>query len=219
MNNLPPSQPDFTGGRGALPPLTARPGGLFDSRGRLDTGTASYPSSIAAGGSYPAYRGYADAIMGGRYAAAAGMDPLLQQELRRQDSLLLAGGGGYNDATSAAAAQFLHHPHQRSGAAEASPLLLEEKLLRFHDTHNLIVEAELAARALRDQVAAQQQQAHHAQQQQAAQDEWYLADSIDRFVAQHELQAQQRVRELADDRQAAAHAVSAARGGGGDSWG
>ena len=58
--------------------------------------------------------------------------------------------GGFGDRVGVGQ----HHQHQAS-------LLLEEKLLRLHH----ITEAELAARAFLDQVAAQEQQKQTLQQQ------------------------------------------------------
>ncbi|KAL3799521.1 hypothetical protein ACHAW5_004301 [Stephanodiscus triporus] len=181
MNNssLPSSHPDFAGAMGgrALPPPPARPG-MF---GHLSRDSASYTSAASTASPYG---GYADAILGGRYAAAAAaavaepLPPSLSQDLRRQDAMAL---GVFGDGVGQ------HHQHQAS-------LLLEEKLLRLHH----ITEAELAARAFRDQVAAQEQQRQAQQQaaqqqQQAAQDERFIADSIDRIVALQEHQALQRL--------------------------
>jgi len=133
-----------------------------------------------------AHPGYADALLNSRYAAAAGgagrMDPLLlQQEMRRQD--MLASSGGF-----AAAA----HPHDNNAALLARR---EEELVRLHDAHNRIMEAELAARAMRDRVAAAQSQAAQAQ------DESFRADSIERIVALQEQQAH-RKREIEKLKQA-----------------
>ena len=195
-NSLPPSHPDFAGamgGRALLPPT--RPG-MYDHL--ADSDAASYLSASAASAPSSAlgsYRGYADAIMGGRYAAAsaAGLglaDPLLpslSQELRRYGPMML---GGYGGGLGIGIGQ--HHQLQTS-------LLLEEKLLRLRHEQNRFLEEERAYSALRDQLGAQQQQqqqqaAQQQQQQQAAQDELFLADSIDRRIAAlQEHQAQHRL--------------------------
>lgn len=189
MNNssLPSSHPDFAGAMGgrALPlPPPARPG-MF---GHLGRDSASYTSAASTASPY---HGYADAILGGRYAAAAAaaaaadpLPPSLSQELRRQDAMVL---GVFGDGVGVGVGQ--HHQHHQHQAS-----LLEEKLLRLHH----ITEAELAARAFRDQVAAQEQQKQAQQQaaqqqQQAAQDERFIAESIGRIVALQEHQALQRL--------------------------
>jgi len=124
--------------------------------------------------------GYDDALLNSRYAAASagatGMNPLLlQQEMRRQE--MLAASGGYTAASAA-----VHPPPENN----ATLLARREELVRLNDAHNRIMEAELAARAMRDRVAAAQVAQDRVV---AAQNDSFRADSIERIVALQEQEA------------------------------
>jgi len=124
--------------------------------------------------------GYDDALLNSRYATASagatGMNPfLLQQEMRRQE--MLTASGGY-----AAASAAVPPPPEKN----ATLLARREELVRLNDAHNRIMEAELAARAMRDRVAAAQVAQDRVA---AAQNESFRADSIERIVALQEQEA------------------------------
>jgi len=141
---------------------------MFDRNG------APAPAATAIGA------GYDDALLNSRYAAASagttGMNPLLlQEEMRRQE--MLAASGGY----AAASAAVPPTPENN-----ATLLARREELVRLNDAHNRIMEAELAARAMRDRVAAAQVAQDRVA---AAQNESFRADSIERIVALQEQEA------------------------------
>jgi hypothetical protein len=207
-NSLPPAHhPDFAEAMGlhrALLPPT-RPSMFDHLAAGGSNAAASYLSASAASAAFPLisalgpYRGYADAIMGGRYAAAAAAatelaalaDPLLpslslSQELRHYGGPTMMLDGSGDDLGNLGIGVGQYHQHQLQVS-----LLLEEKLHRLRHEQNRYLEEERAYIALRDQLGAQQQQ---QQQQQAAQDEFFLADSIDRRIAAlQEHLAQQRL--------------------------
>ena len=140
-------------GRALLPPTRL---GMFDHLADSDASAVG------------SFRGYANAIMGGRYAAAAAAglglaNPLLpslsslSQELRRYGPMMIGDfGGGLGIGVGQ------HHQLQTS-------LLLEEKLLRLRHEQNRYLEEERAYIVLRDQLGAQQQQQAAQQQQQQQQ--------------------------------------------------
>eukprot|EP00578_Thalassiosira_sp_NH16_P027774 CAMPEP_0181102742 /NCGR_PEP_ID=MMETSP1071-20121207/14481_1 /TAXON_ID=35127 /ORGANISM="Thalassiosira sp., Strain NH16" /LENGTH=1079 /DNA_ID=CAMNT_0023185743 /DNA_START=394 /DNA_END=3633 /DNA_ORIENTATION=- len=128
----------------------------------------------------------------GSHAAAAEANSLHPAgynagELRRQELLAAQSRNGAFAPAAAAA------------AAEREILRLQLPVLQ--DAHARIMDAELAARAMRDRIAAQQ----HQQQQQmlAHQDDSFGADSIERMLAlQEQQQAAARQREMERIRQA-----------------
>jgi len=194
--------------RSAQDKLIKKMNGPSDFPGSMGGRMLSHPMYDRAAADAAAHTGagLADALLNSRYAAAAaagggagagagGMDPLLlQQELRRQD--LLAASGGYGAAA----------------AAESNAAMLarrEEELVRIRDAHNRIMEAELAARAMRDRVVADQAAARAAQ---AQQDQSFRNDSIERIVALQEHQAA-RKREIEQLRHAELGETARAFGG------
>jgi len=131
--------------------------GSTSGRGVLFPNSSLFDHTLTGEG----HPGVADALLDDRLVAAAGgdagaLDSLLQQELRRQEGIRSSGSF--------------------ASAAFSSPLDREE-LLRLQDAHNRRLDAELAAHALRDRVAASQ----GAQAQ--AQNDALLAESIERQAA------------------------------------
>ena len=193
-----------------LPDFSGAASGRVLSHPRFDCTavTAASPNDNEA--AYPGYNVGSLMNMNNRYgyaqAQAAGMDPRLlqqEQELRRGDSFASFGGAPSDNQAA------LQVQARRDG---------EDELLRLHDAHNRIMEAELAARAMRDRVAAAQQQAQDrltAQHQQAAQAHQgvnFRADSIERIVALQEQQAA-RLREMEQLRQAEMNEQAAGQAG------
>jgi hypothetical protein len=152
------------------------------------------------------YQRHADAVLGGR--------SVLEESL-----LFPAAGAPYPAAVPA---------HLQGGGDTTGGVLLEERLLRLHDAHSRVLTNEVAARALQDQVSAAQQQNNQqalqyqasAQQQQqiTAQrnHDLNLANSIERIMAQQEVQVQEhRLREQLVGEQQHQQAVARAAWGGG----
>ena len=153
------------------------------------------------------YRRYADAILGGRNGL--------------EESLLFAAAGASYPASAAVPA------HLQGGGDTTGGVLLEERLLRLHDAHSRVLTNEVAARALQDQVSAAQQQNNQqalqyqasAQQQQQVtaqrNHDLNLANSIERIMAQQEVQVQEhRLREQLVGEQHQQAVARAAWGGG-----
>jgi len=153
------------------------------------------------------YRRYADAILGGRNGL--------------EESLLFAAAGASYPASAAVPA------HLQGGGDTTGGVLLEERLLRLHDAHSRVLTNEVAARALQDQVSAAQQQNNQqalqyqasAQQQQQVtaqrNHDLNLANSIERIMAQQEVQVQEhRLREQLVGEQQQQAVARAAWGGG-----
>ena len=119
--------------------------------------------------------------------------------------------------------------HLQGGGDTTGGILLEERLLRLHDAHSRVLTNEVAARALQDQVSAQQQQNNNqqalqyqasAQQQQQVtaqrNHDLNLANSIERIMAQQEVQVQEHhLREQLVGEQQHQQAVARAAWGGG----
>ena len=153
------------------------------------------------------YRRYADAILGGR----SGLE----------ESLLFAAAGAPYPASAALPA------HLQGGGDTTGGILLEERFLRLHDAHSRVLTNEVATRALQDQVSAAQQQNNQqalqyqasAQQQQQVtaqrNHDLNLANSIERIMAQQEVQVQEhRLREQLVGEQHQQAVARAAWGGG-----
>jgi hypothetical protein len=167
-------------------------------------------------------------------SAAGGINSLLlQQELRRQENALGASGHSFAAGPSDALGSSMHSHNVYADALGASThshhgcalgtsthsvhdtaLLVrrekEEELLRLHEGHNRILQAEMAARAMRDRIAASsssnnnnnsQAQAPQAAQPSPAQDDSFRTESLDRIVALQEQQAL-RQREIENLKQA-----------------